>query len=141
MKNQVRTLEQLRRHYEVEKELADRLRRAAPEQRRQMYGSLYDELYRRIDDHPLLARKALAEDEVVKSKAISTQLKFLRKFLTSGDTFLEVGAGAHRIEIVIGSEFLQDRRFGEEAGGPRLLQQYQGAARVVFGQLLFLRGG
>ena len=107
MKNQVRTLEQLRRHYEVEKELADRLRRAAPEQRRQMYGSLYDELYRRIDDHPLLARKALAEEEVVKSKAISTQLKFLSKFLTAGDTFLEVGAGSCLLSMEVAKQVKQ----------------------------------
>ena len=59
-----------------------------------MYGSLYDELYRRIDDHPLLARKAMREDEVARSKAISTQLRFLKKFVTPSTVFLEVGAGS-----------------------------------------------
>ena len=94
MKKQARTWEQLRRHYEVEKELADRLRHAAPEDRRHMYGSLYDDLYRRIEDHPLVVRKSLAEDEVAKSKAIATQLSFLARFLTKNTIFLEVGAGS-----------------------------------------------
>ena len=35
----------LRQHYEVERELADRLRHATREQRRSLYGLVYDELY------------------------------------------------------------------------------------------------
>ena len=35
--------EALRRHYEVERELADRLRGAAPDERRHLYGAVYDE--------------------------------------------------------------------------------------------------
>lgn|SRR6266853_2109577 len=94
MRKEARTSEQIRRHYEVEKELANRLRCASAEERRRMYGSLYDELYRRIDDHPLLARKSLTEEGIAKSKAISTQLKFLQKFLNRENVFLEIGAGS-----------------------------------------------
>ena len=94
MRKEARTSEQIRRHYEVEKELANRLRCASAEERRRMYGSLYDELYRRIDDHPLLARKSLTEEGIGKSKAISTQLKFLQKFLSRESVFLEIGAGS-----------------------------------------------
>jgi len=59
-----------------------------------MYGTVYDELYRRIDDHPLLARKSLTEGEIANSKAITTQLGFLKPFLTKDTVFLEVGAGS-----------------------------------------------
>ena len=101
MNKQTRTWEQLRRHYEVERQLADRLRNAAPDERRHMYGGLYDELYRRIEDHPLVARKSLAENEVAKSKAISTQLRFLVKFLTKNTIFLEVGAGSCLLSLEV----------------------------------------
>ncbi len=101
MRKEARTSEQIRRHYEVEKELANRLRAASADERRRMYGSLYDELYRRIDDHPLLARKSLTEEEIWKSKAISTQLKFLQKFLNRESVFLEVGAGSCVLSIEV----------------------------------------
>ena len=102
MKKDPRSLEQIRRHYEVEKDLSDRLRRAAPEERRKMYGSLYDELYQRIDDHPLLMRKAqAAADGSGPPKAVLTQLKFLRNFLTPGTTFLEVGAGSCLLSLEV----------------------------------------
>ncbi len=42
----------LRQHYEVEKELADRLRHATREERRILYGTVYDELYQRVPHHP-----------------------------------------------------------------------------------------
>ena len=49
-----RTPEQLRHHYEVERELADRLRSASREERKQLYAGVYDELFRRVPDHPQL---------------------------------------------------------------------------------------
>jgi hypothetical protein len=40
------TPDQRRAHYEIERELASRLRSAAKEERRTLYSSLYDELFR-----------------------------------------------------------------------------------------------
>jgi hypothetical protein len=54
---QGRTRAQLREHYEVERELADALRRAGPHERRSLYATLYDELFRRVPHHPQLTRK------------------------------------------------------------------------------------
>src|SRR5262249_45933988 len=96
-----RSFENIRRHYEVEKELANRLRRAAPEDRRHLYGILYDELYRRIDDHPLLLRKMAGEDEAIRRASVKTQLKFLRRFLTPQAVFLEVGAGGCLLSLEV----------------------------------------
>jgi len=106
MKKDPRSLEQIRRHYEVEKGLADRLRRAAPEERRKMYGGLYDELYRSIDDHPLLTRKSQAAEEegAGPPKAVLTQLKFLRNFLTPDTKFLEVGAGSCLLSLEVAKQ-------------------------------------
>ena len=52
-----RTKENIREHYDVEKELAHKLRNATKEERGKLYSSLYDELYRRVPHHPQLRKK------------------------------------------------------------------------------------
>ena len=44
-------------HYRVELELAGRLRAAPRAERLSLYGPLYDELFRRVPNHPQLTRK------------------------------------------------------------------------------------
>ena len=88
--NNSQTFEQLREHYEVEKELATRLRTASREERRRLYPALYDELCRRLPHHPQLTREA--DPERVAGQT-AFQMQFLRRFLRPGATFLEVGPG------------------------------------------------
>ncbi len=85
-----RTPEQLQEHYEIEKELADRLRYAPRQERRVLYSSLYDELYRRVPLHSQLSRKASLERTAL---LVGLQMKFLRSFLKKETTFLEIGPG------------------------------------------------
>jgi SAM-dependent methyltransferase len=85
-----RTSAQIREHYDVEKELAARLRSASKEERRGLYASVYDELFRRVPHHPQLAQKASAEE---KAWAVAWQMGLLRRFLRPGDVFAEVGPG------------------------------------------------
>ena len=85
-----RTPEQLRDHYEVERELSDRLRRAPSKERRSLYGSVYDELFRRVPDHPQLTWKADADE---RSRSVHQQLRLLGRYLGPDSSFLEVGAG------------------------------------------------
>jgi len=85
-----RTLAQLKEHYIVEKELADRLRASSREDRMELYASVYDELYRRVPLHPQLTRKASARDTVW---ATTRQFRILHRYLSKDITFLEVGAG------------------------------------------------
>lgn len=47
-----RSPEALRRHYELEKELAQRILQSAPEDRSRVTKACYDEMYRSITDHP-----------------------------------------------------------------------------------------
>jgi SAM-dependent methyltransferase len=86
----VRSEEQLRRHYEVERGLADRLRAAGREERSQLYSEVYDELFARVPDHPQLAWKA---DPAIRAARIDKHLRTLQRFLRPESTFLEVGAG------------------------------------------------
>lgn len=85
-----RTIQELRQHYEVEKELASRLRHASRQERRDLYSSVYDELYRRVPDHPQLMQRRSPQDTMA---AASAQMKILKPFLNKDVTFLEVGSG------------------------------------------------
>jgi SAM-dependent methyltransferase len=89
-KSEKRTPEQIREHYEIEKELADKLRRAPREERRYLYSSLYDELYRRVPFHPQLTRKLSPAGT---KYIVASQMRFLHSFLNKERTFLEVGPG------------------------------------------------
>ena len=90
LKGENRTADQIREHYEIEKELAAKLKNAPREERRHLYSSLYDELYKRVPHHPQLTNKSSPEDK--KQKALSL-LKYIKPFLSKDTTYLEVGPG------------------------------------------------
>jgi GT2 family glycosyltransferase/SAM-dependent methyltransferase len=82
---------QLQEHYEIEKELATRLRESSREERNTLYASLYDEYNRRTAAGTALAQKQPSET--------SPQWRFLRRFLHRDTVFLEVGAGNCTISL------------------------------------------
>jgi len=90
MNNQKRTMAQLQEHYEIEKELASKLREATKEERRFLYTSLYNELFQRVPSHPQLTQKKSAERTL---EVVTQQMKFLRRFLKKEYTLLEIGPG------------------------------------------------
>jgi ubiquinone/menaquinone biosynthesis C-methylase UbiE len=83
-------IERRRHHYEVEKELAYRLKRASKNERKTLYTALYDELYRRVPYHPQLVQKQSLETQ---RRAVTAQMRILSRFLTPDGTFLELGPG------------------------------------------------
>ncbi len=89
-KGETRTFEQVREHYLIEKELASQLRNANKEARRNLYGQVYDELYRRVPHHEQLRRKT---DSVSRASFADAQISLLKRYLHSNATFLEIGAG------------------------------------------------
>jgi SAM-dependent methyltransferase len=97
-KDKYRTIEQLREHYEIEKELAYKLRIASKQERRYLYSSLYNELYLRVPIHPQLTRKS---SPLETTQAVSSQMKFLRPFLKKNITFLEVGPGDCALSVEV----------------------------------------
>ncbi|HEV7858802.1 MAG TPA: methyltransferase domain-containing protein [Pyrinomonadaceae bacterium] len=84
-----RSEERLRAHYAIEKELAERLRRASKQERRVLYTTLYDELFRRVPDHPQLARK---RDPKLQAETIQART-MLKRFLRPDSVYLEIGPG------------------------------------------------
>jgi hypothetical protein len=55
-----RKIDRLRHHYEVERELAEKLRNSTREQRAGLYKTLYDELFKMVPDHPRLKEKPIS---------------------------------------------------------------------------------
>ena len=89
-KTETRSFEQLREHYEIEKNLANRMHCASREERGNLYGTLYDELYRLVPHHPQLTQK---KDAKLRLISVSRQMNLLKRFLTPRSIFLEVGPG------------------------------------------------
>lgn len=79
----------LRAHYEIERDLARRLRDAPAADRASVYGQVYDELFRRVPDHPQLA----SQSSGLRQQNIALELRVLDRFIDPSDTILEIGAG------------------------------------------------
>jgi SAM-dependent methyltransferase len=84
-----RSAARLRAHYEIERELADRLRRASATQRATVYGEVYDELFRRVPDHPQLTNVGSGR----RTEIVGTEMAVLAQIILPEDTVLEIGAG------------------------------------------------
>ena len=85
-----RTEAQLREHFAIERELAATLRSASRQERLGLYSSLYDQLYRRVQNHPQLTR---ASSLALTARAVERQMRLIGPFLTRQRVFLELGPG------------------------------------------------
>jgi SAM-dependent methyltransferase len=90
MEQTERTLEELRQHFEVERELAERYKAANREERIAMAPKLYDELFARVPQHSRVTRR---EEPGQRERAIRARLRLLEPFLTPETTFLEFAPG------------------------------------------------
>ena len=85
-----RTFEQIKRHYEVEKSIAEKLKRANKEERKAIFAVMYDELFAKVPDHPRLTKRENAE----KVRAANRRkLQLVKKHLSDSTVFLEFGSG------------------------------------------------
>ena len=87
---QLRSEEQVREHYEIERKLADRLKKAPRTERRKLYTTLYEELFRLVPHHMQLTKKKSPDE---REREVEYQLRLIRKFTAPDKTFMEVGAG------------------------------------------------
>jgi SAM-dependent methyltransferase len=85
-----RTPERLKFHYDVERQLALKLKQASKEQRRVLYTAVYDELYRRVEDHPRNFQRSATEN---RAREVQRKVAYLRPMLRADATFLELGPG------------------------------------------------
>jgi SAM-dependent methyltransferase len=91
-----RTLDQIRNHYEVEKEIADRLKRASREERKALYRTMYDELFSRVPDHQRMRRGASPELIAFSNKK---KLAVIERFIDTGTVFAEFAPGDCRFIV------------------------------------------
>jgi SAM-dependent methyltransferase len=97
-RDESRTFRQLREHYEIEKELADKLRTATREERARLYASSYDELFSRVPHHPQVTRKT---DMEAQHKVMAGQLKLLQQLINADTIFMEIGPGDCSLSIEV----------------------------------------
>src|ERR1017187_7297179 len=83
-----RTSDGVAAHYAIERELADRLRAAPADERARVYGEVYDELFRRLADHP-----QLTIDPAQRDREVCFKLRFVSRFLNEEACLMEIGAG------------------------------------------------
>lgn len=95
-RNEPRSLERLRAHYQLEVGLARRLMDAPKAQRLSAYGLTYDELFAGVPDHPQRTRLHSGD-----RSHLEAQLKALRPHLNEAQVFLEVGAGDCRLSFAV----------------------------------------
>lgn len=89
---QARSPARLRAHYEIERELADRLRHSTQAERldQGLYAAVYDELFRRVPDHPQWTERLTAPE---RERLVDEQMRLLGRWLRPTSTLLEVGPG------------------------------------------------
>jgi SAM-dependent methyltransferase len=95
---ETRSPERLHEHYIVERQLADRLRQATPAERAALYSTVYDELFRRVPDHPQLTRKASADAQ---AQAVASRWPLLARFLKPSSVFMEIGPGDCSLALAV----------------------------------------
>ncbi len=86
------TPNQLKAHYDIEKALANKLRNSNREERRILYSSLYNELFRKVPHHPQLKLKQKV-DTNSRPNRVNNIMRYLSKFLKPEHVFLEIGPG------------------------------------------------
>jgi SAM-dependent methyltransferase len=98
MSSQPRSPERLRHHFEVESELAAKLRASTREERPALFKELYNELFERVPDHPRLTRRESPEESRQKVEA---QMRLLRPFLSASAAMVEFAPGDCRLSYEV----------------------------------------
>jgi len=97
-KSDPRSPGRIREHYLIEKELAARLRDATKQERQRLYTVVYDELFRRVPDHPQLTLKT---DGQTRRRLVVERVRLLSRYLRSNSTYLEIGPGDCALAIAV----------------------------------------
>lgn len=97
----LRSEAQLKEHYAIERELANRLRESPREVRGDLYRQVYDELFRRVPHHPQLQQRKEADQLAERRQSVALDLRFLARFLKRDAVYMEIGAGDCALAIAV----------------------------------------
>jgi len=90
--------DRLRRHFEIERELASRLRASSKDQRRTLYGEIYEELFRRVE---------MPGNSEAQRAQVGLLLELADPFLDERTSFLEIGAGSCDLSLALAERLEQ----------------------------------
>lgn len=96
-----------REAYEIERALADRLRRSTKEDRPRIAGEVYADLYRLVPSHPDLTRS-----KAERNQGAATQVYSYERWVSDGAAVLEVGAGSCDVIRRLGEKYPSARFAG-----------------------------
>jgi len=96
-----RTAAQLWNHFQVEKSLGDQIRCSRREERAELFARLYDELFRKVPDHPRLHRR---ESEEESRRSVLARLGILRGLLKPETVFMEIAPGDCRLACAVADQ-------------------------------------
>lgn len=85
-----RTFEQIQNHYLVEKAIAERLKNANREERKHIYATMYDELFKQVPDHSRITRR---NDDRQTQLANRSKLALVNHYLNSSTVLAEFAPG------------------------------------------------
>src|SRR5579883_1548069 len=88
--DEARSPERLYHHFSVERDLAARLKSTSKKERAAAYPMVYEELFRRVPDHPSLTRAA---NPSVRKAYVMEQAAAMKQWLSPEAVYLEIGAG------------------------------------------------
>jgi SAM-dependent methyltransferase len=90
--------QEIRKHYEVEKAIALKLKRASREERKDIYKIMYDELFSQVPWHP---RLKLREDLAGSKKRNKKKFNLINRYLNDSVVFVEFGPGDCRFALEV----------------------------------------
>jgi SAM-dependent methyltransferase len=85
-----KTIEQVIKHYEIEKELASKLQHSTKEERQNLYTYVYNELYTKLRQNSMEIRNS---NPKLSAWVVAQRMQLLDQFLSSDSAFLEMGPG------------------------------------------------
>jgi SAM-dependent methyltransferase len=85
---------EVRAHFEVERELASRLRRSSRAERTTLFKTLYAELFARVPNHARIVRRDSPE---ASARAVDARMRLLQPHLDKVKTFVEIAPGDCRL--------------------------------------------
>src|SRR5262245_4894155 len=117
-----RTLSQVWNHYQIEKAIADRLKKASRAERGTIYRSMYDELFQKVPDHPRLTRK---DDAIRTAYTNQSKLRLVQNFLNPSVRVAEFAPGdchflrsiANRVKFIYGIDISDQHGDGDTGDG------------------------
>jgi SAM-dependent methyltransferase len=119
-----RPVDEVIAQYEYERAAAQRLLNASREERRKLYGEVYDNLFKQFPTHPELTQQNSPKRRV----ELKRRLDAIKRLLSPQTKFAEIGAGdcefakmvASQVEVAYALEVSFEKMLQEEANGGNL---------------------